>query len=125
MSRATYDQAAVDWAKVVDAVRHAGGGGVTVPALDLQLILHGYRQLQTERAAALEVLGGWHRKALLTTTTVLDMQRALGVISEETYEYEKRTVCAAVDTTREGCVDHIPVASSACQECAQAQGVAQ
>lgn len=29
-----------------------------------------------------------------------------------------------VDTREEGCVDHIPVASGSCRECARAQGVA-
>lgn len=79
MGRATYDQAAVDWAKVVDAVRHAGGGGVTVPALDLQLILHGYRQLQAERAATLTLVAEWERKGVVTAADAAAMCRALGV----------------------------------------------
>lgn len=79
MSRATYERTAVDWAKVVDAVRHAGGGGVTVPALDLQLILHGYRQLQAERAAALTLVAEWERKGVVTVDDAAAMCRALGV----------------------------------------------
>jgi hypothetical protein len=79
------------------------------------------------------VLGVWHRQGLLDTTAVLDMQRALGVISQETYDHEMSVAQSHqasastghffVDTTREGCVDHIPVADGACHECAQAQGV--
>lgn len=78
MSRATYERTAADWAKVVDAVRHAGGGGVTVPALDLQLILHGYRQLQAERAAALTLVAEWERKGIVTVDDAATMCRALG-----------------------------------------------
>ncbi|WP_031166041.1 hypothetical protein [Streptosporangium roseum] len=92
MSREAYDRAADDWRRVVDAVRRAGGSDVAValPAGHLLLILHGYEQLQGERAAALEVLGAWHRQGLVDTVAVLDMQRALGVISEEVYEYQVR-----------------------------------
>ncbi|MET8334422.1 hypothetical protein [Streptosporangium canum] len=133
MSRESYDRAADDWRRVADAARRAGGSDVALPVGHLQLILHGYEQLQAERAAALEVLGGWHRQGLLDTTAVLGMQRALGVISQETYDYEMSAAQGRpggastdrffVDTTREGCVDHIPVADGACRECAQAQGV--
>jgi len=129
MSRVTYNRTAADWGKVVDAVRHAGGGHITLPTLDLTLILHGYRQLTAEREEALTVLDTWHRQGLIDSAAVLDMQRALGVISQEQYDEQVRAASAAssavsgVDTTREGCVDHIPVASGSCRECAQAQGV--
>ncbi|MEV4179890.1 hypothetical protein AB0J28_00405 [Streptosporangium canum] len=90
MSREAYDRAADDWRRVVDAVGRAGGSDVALPALHLQLILHGYTQLQAERAAALEVLGMWHRQGLIDTFPVLHMQRALGVISEEVYDEQVR-----------------------------------
>jgi len=130
MGRVTYNRTASDWGKVVDAVRHAGGGHITLPALDLSLILDGYRQLTAEREEALTVLDTWQQRGLVDNVAVLDMHRALGVISQESYDDQVRAAEAprpavsGVDTTREGCVDHIPVASGSCRECAQAQGVA-
>lgn len=133
MGRATYDRAASDWEKVVAAVRYAGGGHVAIPALDLRLIFHGYQQLKSEREKALDVLGAWQRQGLIDNLAVLNMQLALGVIDQEQYDYQARDARAPqavsaerffVDTSREGCVDHIPVASGSCRECAKAQGVA-
>jgi hypothetical protein len=99
MARGAYDRAADDWRRVADAVHRAGGSDVALPVGHLQLILHGYAQLQAERAAALEVLGGWHRQGLVDTAAVLHMQRALGVISEEVYDEQVR---AAQDHQAEG-----------------------
>lgn len=102
MSRTTYNRAASDWDKVVDAVRHAGGGHVTLPALDLRLILHGYRQLTAERDEALGVLEAWQQRGLVDGFAVLDMHRALGVISQEQYDEHVRAASGHQADAEEG-----------------------
>ncbi|MFC3984938.1 hypothetical protein [Streptosporangium jomthongense] len=78
MSRATYDRTAANWARVVQAVREAGGEAVTMPVLHLALIGHGYQQLHAERAAALALLEMWERRGVLLPADVAEMRHALG-----------------------------------------------
>ncbi|MFF3443578.1 hypothetical protein [Streptosporangium sp. NPDC002721] len=118
MGRATFDRSADDWEKVVDAVRYAGGGHVAIPALDLRLILHGYKQMQAERAAALALVGEWERDGVIDPAKAEAMCAALGATNQAA-----PPAVLGVDTRTEGCVDHIPVASASCRECARVQGV--
>lgn len=79
MSRATYDRIVADWAAVAEAVRKACGEEIVMPARHLELISHGYQQLQTERAAALALVAEWERKGIVSTDNAAEMCRALGV----------------------------------------------
>lgn len=100
MSRLMYDRAAVEWAAVVDAVRKAGGDTVTLPALHLTLIMHGYRQLQQERAAALALVEQGEANGYLDNTHAAAFRHALGELSDDAYAEHVRA--ASNHQTEEG-----------------------
>lgn len=130
MSREMYDRTAKEWRAASDAVRMAGGDITAIPTRHLTLILLGYEQMRTERTAALALLAAWEEQGVVDQATGAAMRHALGALNDEQYASIARDAAQEppatqffVDTTREGCADHIPVADGACRGCAIAQGV--
>lgn len=90
MSRAFYDKTAADWRKAADAVRNAGSDVISLPTLHLVLILHGYEQLQKERAAALAWVESAEQSGYLDNTAAAHARHALGEITDEQLADEVR-----------------------------------